>query len=989
MAIDPNINRIKFLRTSTSGKIPSTTDIQEGEIALNLADRTIYTRYGSNIVDIGFGKGGVVSGNITAPSFIGKLTGNADTATKLQTPRTINGTNFDGSANITTANWGTSRTISIGNSSKAVNGSANISWSLSDIGAVALNGSYVDSFTPSVDYYSPTSTTLASTDDLPIGRSLVSLTNSSIANLPTCDGDTFAYIETKSTFNSDGSKRHQVAYGYNNGYMEIRSIGSVNGTWGKWNKVAFTTSDISGNADTATKLQTPRTINGVSFDGSANITIQDSTKLPLAGGTITGALTVNGTLTANSITGNISGTARAVKWDNDPNPMPTGSDRRTIYSAGMNLRGIYGGDGLGYPAQYGNLFSTIGRSNLATTEIFHEWTSGRNNLYIRAIGDRPEHTWTPFKQVACVTDNVASATKLQTPRSINGIAFDGTKDIEIRAGNSAYIGSVQWFNGDYMRLPDGYQLGNGQLYKRSEYPEMWEAISKGQFTSVTDSEWLSNPSKRANYSTGDGSTTFRLPDLNGAQSDSLNAPFLRGKGTFAIGTVLSDAIRNITATAIGFRLGLGWTPTSTGAFSVTKEANSNDSNNGTAPTMGLQFDASKVVPTAEENRPISAVGYWIIKVAPDTKQSPSANNATLMHNEFTGNQIIHGDMIVDGNVILTNKSGIAVNLPLGFIEWFNGDRTKVRIGTLPADGQLLKRSDYPDLWAEVARGSFASVSDSAWLDNSIEDNRGCYSTGDGSTTFRLPDLNGMQSKSKKGLFLRGSGDKKLGIVEGDAIRNITGVGNGGQTITDYSGAITRGALIGSIGGTSTSTHRFIFDASNVVPTAEENRPVSAVGLWLIRVNGGVPNNNTLAPVATLDSNQFNGGQTFKSDIDVNGTATIKDLIVTGSSNISGGNRIWYRENENRVLNNHYENTYNGPIEVAVIVYNGAKSTGNANIWLSDNIDFDESIGTVISHSSVTIPVQGNGTVVAEVPKGWYYLVGAGTSMIAQSWSELR
>ena len=48
---------------------------------------------------------------------------------------------------------------------------------------------------------------------------------------------------------------------------------------------------ITGNAGTATTLQTARTINGVSFNGSANITIGDSTKLPLAGGTMTGAIT--------------------------------------------------------------------------------------------------------------------------------------------------------------------------------------------------------------------------------------------------------------------------------------------------------------------------------------------------------------------------------------------------------------------------------------------------------------------------------------------------------------------------------------------------------------------------------------------------------------------------------------------------------------------------------------------------------------------------
>lgn len=56
-------------------------------------------------------------------------------ATKLQTARTINGTSFNGTANITTANWGTARNISITdgtNTSTAVsvNGSANVSLKL-------------------------------------------------------------------------------------------------------------------------------------------------------------------------------------------------------------------------------------------------------------------------------------------------------------------------------------------------------------------------------------------------------------------------------------------------------------------------------------------------------------------------------------------------------------------------------------------------------------------------------------------------------------------------------------------------------------------------------------------------------------------------------------------------------------------------------------------------------------------------------------------
>lgn len=75
---------------------------------------------------------------------------NVNSATKLQTARQINGTNFDGTANITTSYWGTARTLTIGNSAKPVNGSGNVSWSLSEIGAAAAShthGLLHDNFT--------------------------------------------------------------------------------------------------------------------------------------------------------------------------------------------------------------------------------------------------------------------------------------------------------------------------------------------------------------------------------------------------------------------------------------------------------------------------------------------------------------------------------------------------------------------------------------------------------------------------------------------------------------------------------------------------------------------------------------------------------------------------------------------------------------------------------------------------------------------------
>jgi hypothetical protein len=55
-------------------------------------------------------------------------------------------------------------------------------------------------------------------------------------------------------------------------------------------RVATLNQDTTGSAAT---LTTPRAINGVNFDGSADITVADSTKMPLAGGTFTGLVNFN------------------------------------------------------------------------------------------------------------------------------------------------------------------------------------------------------------------------------------------------------------------------------------------------------------------------------------------------------------------------------------------------------------------------------------------------------------------------------------------------------------------------------------------------------------------------------------------------------------------------------------------------------------------------------------------------------------------------
>ena len=161
-----------------------------------------------------------------------------------------------------------------------------------------------------------------------------------------------------------------------------------------------------GNANTATKLETARTINGVSFDGTANITIADSTKLPIAGGTMTGDLTLKGNPTADLM-------AATKKYVDD-----------SIASAG-------GGDVL---AAGNNSFTGANTfQNLVTMVGGVVFTSGTTTL-----------AWKNATQIVATinastyTGNSATATKLATARTITANlasstagSFDGSANITV------------------------------------------------------------------------------------------------------------------------------------------------------------------------------------------------------------------------------------------------------------------------------------------------------------------------------------------------------------------------------------------------------------------------------------------------------------------------------------------------------------------------------------------------------------------------------
>ncbi|EOT6117245.1 TPA: phage tail protein [Escherichia coli] len=211
------------------------------------------------------------------------------------------------------------------------------------------------------------------------------------------------------------------------------------------------TGALTGNADTATKLKTARTIGGVAFDGSANIN--------LPGVNTTG----NQNTTGNAATATKLATARninGVKFDGsgDVNINTLVSRGRvkalsgsTQGTAGIQMYEAYSNS---YPTSYGNVLHMKGASAAGEGELLIGWsgTSGAHApAFIRSRRDTTDAAWSDWAQVYTsrdsipgvnatgnqnTTGNAATATKLQTARTIGGVSFDGTANINLPGVNA-------------------------------------------------------------------------------------------------------------------------------------------------------------------------------------------------------------------------------------------------------------------------------------------------------------------------------------------------------------------------------------------------------------------------------------------------------------------------------------------------------------------------------------------------------------------------
>lgn len=225
------------------------------------------------------------------------------------------------------------------------------------------------------------------------------------------------------------------------------------------------------------------------------------------------------------------------------------------------------------------------------------------------------------------------------------------------------------------------------------------------------------------------------------------------------------------------------------------------------------------------NLPASVPGMWII----DNQTAASAFTVTIKTSASgsTGITPPRGYLTYvysDGtNVKFADQGNVVANIPQavppGIISPFAGSTAPS--GYLFCDGAAVSRTTYAALFAAIST---------------------TWGSGDGSTTFNLPDLRNM--------FLRGSGASAVGVYEADDFKShthtatVTDPGHAHQTAlvssasTGYglgtSVAGIQGAVFGTNSSTLTDSKTTGVTVSNSSTGGTETRPVNRRVLYIIK-----------------------------------------------------------------------------------------------------------------------------------------------------------
>ena len=235
----------------------------------------------------------------------------------------------------------------------------------------------------------------------------------------------------------------------------------------------------------------------------------------------------------------------------------------------------------------------------------------------------------------------------------------------------------------------------------------------------------------------------------------------------------------------------------------------------------------------------SATGSATLPAGTTAQRTASPVNGQLRYNsdnnEFEG--YINGSW-----------GGIGGGTPLFTVLWWPS-RTAIPAGYVPADGQLLTRASYSAAWARINASDVPFVTEAVWTATSTS--RGSYSNGNGTTTFRVPDLNGKVSGTIAAPFLRGDGTNSTGVAG-----NFQGSDNLAHTHTTNYEVISETIAAGAVVRNLLES----FDSSNNVATLSsggvESRPVNVTGVFIIKLIGGASDltqEDASVAVAALDA----------------------------------------------------------------------------------------------------------------------------------------
>lgn len=491
------------------------------------------------------------------------ISGNAATASKLATARTINGTNFDGSANITTSYWGTARNIYIQDATAAhtgaavsVNGSGNINLKLPSTITAALSGNastaskWQTARTVTMNGFADCSFSIDGSSNVSFDYKPYNfyLTVGNKNNYP---WHRIAKVELAPASYQDFEAVILLSHAYDKGMCGIIRItlrtndsASVSNAHVDWlSRSRFDRTDVKiglynvyGKTYADVFLKTKSYYIGV----TGVILTQGwrgnlARKWTLVNSTEVYNTTATDKLTSTECWASIEVAAEELHKQAYTNIIEaddaggvgilydhgklTAISGTTMPNEGLRLYRAYNN---GYPAAYGNLMSVRGE-NSGAGELLLEWKGSTElgHIYYRSKRDNTSSGWSSWGTLAFLTDNVASATKLQTARSINGTSFDGTENITtfkwgssrniyIRDASQTHTGeavSVDGSSNEYLLLPKDVAFDQITINTK--------LISNGQ--TDFNKQWLKNVGGIW-FGSADSSSVFASFDGDGTQT---------------------------------------------------------------------------------------------------------------------------------------------------------------------------------------------------------------------------------------------------------------------------------------------------------------------------------------------------------------------------------------------------------------------------------------------------------------------------------------